>query len=411
MTQVLPLTPPPSSIYLLEKSVHQSRAGDSESRPLIANEEPEEVFSKSLGVELEKICSFYVAKEGELLDEVNQLLCDVGERERHSMDGTAPLHRISSEGHRRNGHGRAASSTGPESDDEDAIEDSASDDDEATGLTKAKSSSNAGGRRRTVAHIGYHQDLAASSDFGRSARRHSTTFDDYGDQSLLFAPGLYSSGIMLKKRIISLYVQLCELKSYAQLNKTGFSKVLKKFDKILDKELKAEYMRAHVDTAYPFKDETKQVIEENIAKMETAYTDVVTGGDAELAKRDLRSHLREHVVWERNTVWRDLIGIERRGEAARLGQSLLGQDQSTAPKRLQGDDDKGPEVTQIRTPLGRLSLPVWLTSGSMLTLVVCVAIFFVLLFVPMMKKPEQQNCLALLVFVSLLWATEVRDAP
>ncbi|PNY26005.1 Leptomycin B resistance protein [Tolypocladium capitatum] len=389
-------------IYYLEKSVHQSRAGDSESRPLIANEEPEEVFSKSLGVELEKISSFYVAKEGELLDEVNRLLSDVEERGRHSMDGPAPLHRISSEGHR--GNGRPASSTGPGSDDEDGIEDSASDD-ETTGLTKVKGS-NAGGRRRTVAHIGYHQDLAASSELGRSARRHSTTFDDYGDQSVLFAPGLYSSGIMLKKRIISLYVQLCELKSYAQLNKTGFSKVLKKFDKILDKELKAEYMRAHVDTAYPFRDETKRVIEENIAKMETAYTDVVTGGDSELAKRDLRSHLREHVVWERNTVWRELIGIERRGEAARLGQSLLGQDQSTAPRRLQGDDDKGPAVTQIRTPLGRVSLPVWLTSGSMLTLVVSVAIFFVILFVPMLKKPEQQNCLALLVFISLLWATE-----
>ncbi|PHH84837.1 hypothetical protein CDD83_1295 [Cordyceps sp. RAO-2017] len=211
---------------------------------------------------------------------------------------------------------------------------------------------------------------------------------------------------MLKKRITSLYVQLCELKSYVQLNKTGFSKVLKKFDKILDKELKAVYMRTHVDTAYPFKDKTKRVVEDNIAKMEAAYADIVTGGDAELAKKDLRSHLREHVVWERNTVWRDLIGIERRAEAARLGQSLLGQDQSVAPKRLQGDDGDLPARKQFRTPLGRLSLPVWLASGFMLTLLASIAIFFALLFVPILAAPEQQNCLALLVFVSILWATE-----
>lgn len=337
------------------------------------------------------------------MEEVNQLVCDVGERP--SMDGVS-LRRMSSDGHRN--YPRRGSLTVQGSDDDDGgIEDSASEDDETTGLTKPKSNPG-GGRRRTVANIGQHQaDLAASSDFGRSARRHSTTVDDFGDQGVMFSAGLFSSGIMLKKRIISLYVQLCELKSYAQLNKTGFSKVLKKFDKILDKELKGPYVRANVDTAYPFKDETKKIVEENIEMMENAYTDVVTGGDKELAKKDLRSHLREHVVWERNTVWRDLIGIERRAEAARFGQTLLGQDQSVAPKRLQGDDDKITTPKQLRTPLGRLSLPTWLFNSSMLTLLSSMAIFFAILFIPIMDKAEEQNCLALLVFVSLLWATEV----
>ncbi|KAM4066919.1 SPX domain-containing protein [Hirsutella rhossiliensis] len=381
-------------IYQLEKSVHQSRAGDSESRPLIAGEDPEDVFSKALDIELEKICSFYVAKEGELLDEVAQLLRDIGDRP--SLDGPPILRRVSLDGHRGNSF-----PAGPGSDDEDDI-DSASDDDETTGLTKAKSANS--GRRKTAGDVGHHHDMAASEQ-GRLARRHSNTFD-YGDASLMFASGLYSSAIMLKKRIASLYVQLCELKSYVQLNKTGFGKVLKKFDKILDKELKAVYIRTHVDTAYPFRDETKKVIDDNITKMESAYADVVTGGDAELAKKDLRSHLREHVVWERNTVWRDLIGIERRAEAARFGQSLLGQDQSAAPKRLQGDDGSLPSHKQFRTPLGRLSLPTWLANGSMLTLIASIAIFLAILFVPILEKPEQQNCLALLVFVSILWATE-----
>ncbi|PHH81941.1 hypothetical protein CDD82_7480 [Ophiocordyceps australis] len=381
-------------IYQLEKSVHQSRGGDAESRPLVGQEEPEEVFSRALGVELEKICSFYVSKEGELQEEVNQLLNCIGDRPQ--IDTTPSLHRVPSEGFRS--HGRHASVSAITDDDE--LDDSGSDDDETTGLTKSRG--NLLGRRRATAGGVPHQDVAASSEFGRSIRRASTTYEDYD----MFTSGLFSSVIMLKKRIISLYVQLCELKSYVQLNRTGFSKVLKKFDKTLDKELKATYILNNVDTAYPFKEETKEGLDENIAKMQTAYADVVTGGDAEVAKRELRSHLREHVVWERNTVWRDLIGIERRAAAARLGQSLLGQDQSAAPQRLQGDDDKLPATAQIRTPLGRLYLPLWLASGSFLTLIASIAIFLALLFVPIMKKPEQQNCLAILVLVSLLWATE-----
>ncbi|KAH7311720.1 hypothetical protein B0I35DRAFT_452848 [Stachybotrys elegans] len=358
-------------------------------------EDPEEVFSKALGVELEKISSFYVAKEGELFEDVHQLLRDIGDDDR--AVGAPPLIQVADTSRLR-----ATSSNGRTSMDDDEAEDSLSEDDETTGLTRRKSNLS---RRRSVptAMTQSQPDLAASSEFNRSVRRQSTAADEYGDQSLMFGPGLYSSGIMLKKRIISLYVQLCELKSYSQLNRTGFRKVLKKFDKILDKDLKDAYMKTYVDTAYAFKDETKANVEGLIAKMEAAYAEVVTGGDEELAKKDLRSHLREHVVWERNTVWRDLIGMERRAEAARLGPTLLGQGATT---RLQGDDDQLVTDKQIKTPLGRFSLPGWLANTSFLALVICIVVFVLLLVLPIMKKPEQQNCLALLVFVSMLWATE-----
>ncbi len=392
-----------TSIYQLEKTVHQSRGGDGESRPLISTEDPEEVFSRALGVELEKICSFYVAKEGELHDEVNQLCNDVHEYE-NPESSTHMLRTVPSNDRSGQSHGRPASSFGNLTDDD--AEDSASDDDETTGLTRPRKSSVGAsiGRRKTIS--GQQPDIGTASEFDRSVRRNSTTAYEFGEQSLVY-PSLHSSGILLKKRIISLYVQLCELKSYAQLNRTGFRKVLKKFDKILDKELKTSYIQTHVDTAYPFKDDTKKILEDSIEKMEAAYTEIVTNGDRDLAKKDLRSHLREHVVWERNTVWRDLIGIERRGEAARLGQSLLGQVPGLATKRLQGDEAAKSESKGINTPIGRFSLPAWLANTSMLTLIASIAIFFVLLFLPIMEIPEQQNCLAMLVFVSILWATEV----
>ncbi|KAI8226766.1 putative transporter [Colletotrichum sp. SAR 10_96] len=389
-------------IYQLEKTVHQTSAGDAESRPLIRNEEPEDVFSRALGVELEKICSFYVAKEGELLDEVNQLLGDVGNFSSEDEEENGGPRRSFGSGHRpgmSGTNGRRSESIDGNMDDSDDDED----DDETTGLTKSRSSLG-GGRRKTAPNLGHSTtELTASTELtlGRSLRRYSTTQDEIPDQSFL-----YSSSIMLKKRIISLYVQLCELKSYVQLNRTGFRKVLKKFDKIVDRELRPKYMSTHVDSAYPFKVESIKTIEENISKMEKAYAEVVTNGDENLAKRDLRSHLREHVVWERNTVWRDMIGMERRAEAASLGRTLLGRDGLSGARRLQGDDELAPVTKEVVTPVGRFVVPTWVASTPLLTLLIAFVIFFLLLFIPIMEKPEQQNCLALIVFVSILWATE-----
>lgn len=299
---------------------------------------------------------------------------------------------------------RARRGSAPSTEDgaeEDSDEDE--DGDETTALTapsnRRRRQSLLSGRRKS-APAPTMTDMTASTEFTKSMRRMSTGYDDYEQAAL------YSSGIMLKKRVISLYVQLCELKSYVQLNKTGFRKVLKKFDKILDRKYRLVYMEKFVEPAYAFQESTIRGIEENISKMEKAYTEIVTNGDEEAAKKDLRSHLREHVVWERNTVWRDLIGMERRAEAASLGRALLGRGDSIKT-RLQGDDDDSPETKQISTPIGRFTCPVWLFSSAMFTLLLIIAVFFVLLNVPIMERGEQQNCLAMLVFVSLLWATEV----
>ncbi|CAG1981321.1 unnamed protein product [Fusarium graminearum] len=394
-------------IYHLEKNAHQARGstGDAESRPLINQEDAEEVFSRALGVELEKICSFYVSKEGELLEEAAQLLRDVGDEAEDAIADNRYLRRLSvSSANNRTGR-NGFRSRSPRSRSSDNEESGSEEGDETTGLTTRRRSS--GGRRRTIPSINKprSEDLNASTDLGRDMRRLSTAADE-NEENLMFSSGIFSSAIMLKKRIIGLYVSLCELKSFIQLNRTGFTKVLKKFDKILDKELKGPYLRAHVETAYPFKDETKCMLEENIAKMEKAFAEIVTGGDEALARKDLRSHLREHVVWERNTVWRDLIGIERRAEAAGLGQALLGQERGNVTRRLQGDEAKGAQITQFRTPFGRVTLPPWLASSSLWTLIACLTVFALLLLLPIMEKPEQQNCLAMLVFVSLLWATE-----
>jgi len=351
-------------------------------------------------VELEKISSFYTVKEKELIDEVELLLQDALDFEADADDTGELRPPVKHPERSRVGRSRSRSVRSHLST-EDGVEDSEDDEgDETTGLAKKRRSWSLGRRRSVPSNMLASTDMTASTDL-RSLRRYSVTYDDYAEQAAAF-----SSGIMLKKRIITLYVQLCELKSYIQLNKTGFSKVLKKFDKIIDRQLRPRYMDSTVDSAYPFRPETAKTLEDNIAKMVKAFAAIITHGDEELAKRDLRSHLREHVVWERNTVWRDLIGLERRAEAASLGHTLLGLDADPQTTRLQGDDVVVLPARVIRTPFGRIACPPWLFSTTLFNLVLIVSLFFTLLWIPILEKPEQQNCLAMLVLVSLLWATE-----
>jgi len=370
-------------------------------------------------VELEKISSFYQLKELEIYGEVSDLLreeesYEAGQNEGHtearpgSGGRASERPRASSifrnfnlKPRRTSTMSKSIDGTAEDSDDDDDDED-----DEHTALHKSGRPGAALRRKTSPYNNPGREDMRASTEFSKSIRRTSQAYDDYAEQAF---SAYYSSGITLKKRAISLYVQLCELKSFVQLNKTGFTKVLKKYDKILDRSLKSLYIEKFVTTAYPFLPTTMKHIEENIGKIEKAYADVAAQGDVDLARRELRLHLREHVVWERNTVWREMIGIERKAQAANmgLGRTLLGPDNDPSKARLQGDDDNEPSMKEVQTPVGRFRLPIWLFSSTLITLLLIIGVFIALLYIPIMKKVEQQNCLAMLVFVSLLWATEV----
>lgn len=373
--------------------------------------------------DLEKICSFYQLKELEIYGELQEVLKDEEDyvAEADGLEGS-PIESMTSSRHfNKGGRSRRGSilhsfgfgnrprrsstlSASLENLDEDADSD-----DEDAGETDALQRSPPS-RRKTVdigAYNGMEDSMHGSRELlGRNRRASFVTTDDLNEQNLSV---LYNSGVTLKKRIIGLYVNLCELKSFIQLNKTGFGKALKKFDKILDRSLKSKYIEDSVKPAYPFQSSTMELLDNNISKIEHSYAEVVTKGDVSLAKRELRLHLREHVVWERNTVWREMIGIERKAQAANLGirQTLLGGDRDPAKVRLQGDEGEVSRGKEVMTPVGRCRCPAWLFSSTFFTLVGIVLVFVLLLVIPTMEKREQQNCLAMLVFVSLLWATEV----
>ncbi|KAF8473955.1 SPX domain-containing protein [Kalaharituber pfeilii] len=403
-------------LYTLEKQIfgQDSEAPlDSERSALLSTDhpDPDTAFKKALDHELQKITAFYMSKEKEIFREVDLLLRDMEEYERDVDAGYAALGNSDflngQNGGRRPSVGDALATyrlpsrratIDPHDDDSD------DDDDEdgeygntATLLRRA---------RKRPSTIGRHSQYEGESHSGLQRRSSATGLDDYQKMK---RNALFNMQISLGKRAISTFVSLRELKSFIQLNKTGFSKALKKYDKTLDKALRAPYMENVVAKAYPFQDGTINILETKISMVENLYAKIATEGDIDIARRELRLHLREHVVWERNTVWREMIGIERKAQAANMGlkRTLLGSDPEPGEERLQGDDPEKPTGKTLRTPLGTVTFPSWLFSGNFFVLVGCVAIFVLLLASPIMNSPEQQNCLAMLVFVSLLWATEV----
>lgn len=400
---------------------------DAENSPLLRPaEDPDTIFRRALDAELEKISSFYEGKELEIYGEVSELLKEEEAFEAEVLENNQT---DGANGFDGNGRPRASSGDRPRQGSvfrtfnpkgrrpstisrsiDEGVEDSDDEDDENTALRKPSRRPSNHRSKSTPYDVntGAADDMRASTEFVKSVRRSSQTYDDFAEQAF---NALYSSGITLKKRAVGLYVSLCELKSFVQLNQTGFKKVCKKYDKILDRNLKSKYLQDVVAPAYPFLPGTLKRIEENISRIERMYANVVTHGDVDLAKKELRLHLREHVVWERNTVWREMIGIERKAQAANMGirRTLLGADNDPSKLRLQGDDADIAEMKELSTPVGRVKCPRWLFSSTMFTLVGIITIFILLLLIPIMKKVEQQNCLAMLIFVSLLWATEVSN--
>ncbi|EJT46893.1 phosphate transporter [Trichosporon asahii var. asahii CBS 2479] len=199
--------------------------------------------------------------------------------------------------------------------------------------------------------------------------------------------------IGFKKRISALWLDLYALKQYVDLNFTAFEKILKKYDKNTNNKLKKEYIQEKVLTTYPWTDEAKRELDLLLNRTLFLYRRVVVAGDEELAKEQLRAQLRERIVVDRETVWSQMVSDRR-------GQGIF---RSVEP------DEQLPAFEQtrpgIRTPCGRIHLPKWL---SMRGLIFCIAVFALVATVILqpMDRVEESNCLALLLFCTILWASE-----
>lgn len=113
----------------------------------------------------------------------------------------------------------------------------------------------------------------------------------------------------IESRLISSYTQFNELKSYLELNHTGFIKICKKFDKIHHTNLKITYIEnLHLNSVI-FNELTTTQVNESILKVIQLYS-IINNIDMEETNERLKVYLKEHLVWERNTVWKDMMNLE-----------------------------------------------------------------------------------------------------
>ncbi|KAG6901962.1 hypothetical protein C0995_006191 [Termitomyces sp. Mi166 len=396
-------------IYQLEKEQH------GEGRPyrdIEANEQDSllgqsgtnVVFEPLLNKELKKIDLFYQVQENELIEEVAELEELVEKQEEAGLDDRY--------------------FDDPDDDDDD--------DDESISRSPERRRRQISSTRRNISRepsssAHHHHRLSISSvetvdneGLGGSVSKLANKIGDtLRDNIMSNAPEVqtiwnsrtdyaYDIRLLFKRKITTSYVAVANLRSYVEVNYSGFRKILKKYDKVTYSEvgvtsslpahfnadfaqLKERYMHQAVETSYPFMRETKDRLEDARRRLVSLYTKCVTNGDRRLASQQLKLHQRENIAWERDTVWRQMIAQQRRGEVE--GEPLTMGALLKPP---------GPGLFYIPTPLGTIRV-----TRKMIYKTIAGIIFVTLLNVQVLETLEANRCFAILMFCTFLWATEV----
>ncbi|KAJ7909059.1 Sodium:sulfate symporter transmembrane region-domain-containing protein [Mycena leptocephala] len=183
----------------------------------------------------------------------------------------------------------------------------------------------------------------------------------------------YDTRLLFKRRITTLYISVTSLKSYVEVNYSGFRKILKKHVPACIRRAVGAVYRRRADDAHDTHDPPVDV-----------YAKCVTRGDRSLAKQQLRLHQRENIAWERDTVWRQMIGRARRGDGEIVGAA-------------------GASLPGMALNLGFARLRI---TKKKVALLIAIAVFVALLNTQTVDEPEANRCYAVLMFCTLLWATE-----
>lgn len=370
--------------------------------PLSSNFDPLKVFTKLLLIEMSKINDFYQVQEAEIFQNYDNLIKDLEANRIHIDELFKMTH-----AHRQEmspsmlldeHHTKTLSNTGnspfeypdelggehdPEKQNFDTIEveRDSDDDDEEEDDDESHSQNSA---------------LLSHTDFNVKQQKQIT----------------------LKKKSISLFIALSELKSFIELNRIGFTKITKKFDKTCNYSIKRDFIDNYLpNNSRVFLPETLNVLDFRINQIIKIYsflsgrlTSKTTMQDLENVRVDLKSHLRDHIVWERNTVWKDLLSLEKNSYNLHL------DDDATQANKM-GDEGS---VNLMHLRLRRLNfprnysffgynhvtVPSCLLTWQVVKLIVIVITFIVLMCVKTFNDPEQHRCLALLVAAAMLWASE-----
>ena len=130
-------------------------------------------------------------------------------------------------------------------------------------------------------------------------------------------------------------------------------------------------------------------------------------------KFELRSYLRDHIVFERNTVWKDLLSLEKKSYNIDLDNSVVQNNKMgdeghiiNSMMNLSMKRINLPQCLKKLIKYDHIDIPQFLLTTQMLKIIIIVIVFIILLAVKTFNDPVQGRCLAVLVAAAMLWASE-----
>lgn len=225
--------------------------------------------------------------------------------------------------------------------------------------------------------------------------------------------------ITLKQRSVHVFIALSELKSFIELNRIGFTKICKKFDKTCNYAVKNDFINSFLpNNSRTFFPQTSEKLDYSIehtvhiyAFLSGRYPSDASEHNLGPVRDELRSYLRDHIVWERNTVWKDLLSLEKR-------QYNLHLDDNAVRGTKMGDEAQMHGLLllpfrNVTLPFGwtflnrdYVKLPEFIFTTRMIKIILLVVVFVILMTVKTMNDKQEARCLAVLATAAISWATE-----
>lgn len=174
----------------------------------------------------------------------------------------------------------------------------------------------------------------------------------------------------LREDCLHVFLEISELENFVNLTSEGYRKLIKKFDKLNG----THYQTANnMTNVHSMRDSLPRIHDCKVSLVE-AYAKKYAGGSRETAAEELGRDLEELIVWDKGTIWNDLLRLER--NRTRLG------------------------VTRA----GVVSSPESNSAMQKFHLVVISIFLLIITTLPFNLSAPAQRCLALLILVSGFWA-------
>lgn len=216
---------------------------------------------------------------------------------------------------------------------------------------------------------------------------------------------------LLKQSITNLYIDLCQLKSFIELNRLGFNKITKKCDKVLHLNIRDEMIQTEefFKDTYIFQKDTTLKLSKKITQLVEFYA-IITGQQTNIenCKKELKSLLHDHIVWERSNTWKDMLGLLSHNDE--IATDLEGTDPNAsllAKIKLEYYSWVLPRPINLKyVTIKKLSVPKLFFTWKSFKIAFIITVTGVLLGIKTFNDPVEGRCMALVECVAFLWASE-----